>query len=233
MSTAQATYHPQADNSNKMLFAMVGIGLLCALLIVLTYEGTKPAIKKNKAEALERAIFKVVPGIETKQTFQLNERGEVVFVNSDEEVEGPVFHAGYTADGSLKGIAIEASGMGFADVLRILYGYDPQREEIIGFHVLESKETPGLGDKIEKDDDFLANFSGLDVGLNDSKTGLENTVVPVKSGEKEHPWQVDGITGATISSWAIGDIIGTSTQNWIPKLYQVQEELAEKGTANE
>ena len=56
-------------SSMKMLQAMVGIGLFCALMIVLTFEFTLPAIEKNKAEALEKAIFKVLPGIEAKKSF--------------------------------------------------------------------------------------------------------------------------------------------------------------------
>jgi electron transport complex protein RnfG len=45
---------------------MVGIGVFCALLIVLTYEGTLPRVTHLKAEALEKAIFKVVPGTPNK-----------------------------------------------------------------------------------------------------------------------------------------------------------------------
>ena len=52
----------------KMLQAMVGIGILCALLIVLTYQGTLPVIEKNKAEALEKAIFKGFPDSEKESS---------------------------------------------------------------------------------------------------------------------------------------------------------------------
>ncbi len=122
-------------------------------------------------------------------------------------------------------IAIEAAGQGYADIIRILYGYDPNQQAVVGFHVLESKETPGLGDKIEKDPDFLANFKALDGSLNDDQTAVRNRVVPVKKGTKQSPWEVDGITGATISSRAIGDIIGTSTERWIPLIYQNREKF--------
>ena len=117
-------------------------------------------------------------------------------------------------------MAIEASGLGFADVLRILYGYDPEKQAVVGFYVLESKETPGLGDKIEKDDNFLANFIALDVSLNENQDALKNKVVPVKQGDKENAWEVDGITGATISSRAIGNIIGESTERLVPLIYK-------------
>ena len=46
--------------------------------------------------------------------------------------------------------------------------------------VLASKETPGLGDKIEKDAAFLANFEALDVaGAADGQT-LQHPIEAVK-----------------------------------------------------
>ena len=52
---------------------------------------------------------------------------------------------------------------------------------------------------------------------------INNLVITVKNGAKENPWEVDGITGATISSRAIGDIIGTSTTQMVPLIYNNQE----------
>ena len=215
---------PQNTNTGSMpmLRAMVGIGVVCALLIVLTFEGTLPRIEKLKAEALEKAIFKVLPETVTTKTYQLDQNNGFTEVSAKDAAE-PLVYAGYDQKGQLTGLAVEASGQGYADVLRILYGYHPDKQAIIGFYVLESKETPGLGDKIEKDADFLANFKALDVSLTDDFSELKNAVVPVKQGSKEHPWQVDGITGATISSRAIGNIIGTSTQYWIPLIYDNQQ----------
>jgi electron transport complex protein RnfG len=220
-----------SGNSRKMLQAMVGIGVLCALLIVLTYEGTLPRIEQLRAEALERAIFKVLPGISTTKAFTLNEQGELVPPGGDKAVASVVY-AGYDEQGGLVGVAIEAAGQGYADILRILYGYDPAKEAIIGFYVLESKETPGLGDKIEKDPKFLANFASLDVSLNEQGTALKNKVVPVKNGDKQHPWEVDCITGATISSRAIGNIIGASTSEWVPLIYNHRQALEQTNREN-
>ena len=89
---------------------------------------------------------------------------------------------------------------------------------IIGLQVLESKETPGLGDKIETDPDFLQNFERLDVSLANDQSALANPIVPVKHGEKTHPWEVDGITGATISSVAMAKILNGSAQYWAPRI---------------
>lgn len=218
MSEAKTIATSAPASSNKMLQAMVGIGLLCALLIVLTYEGTLPRVERLKAEALEKAIFKVLPGTVKTQAFLLQDNAFVS--DGGAEASGPLVYAGFDEKEELVGVAIAASGQGYADILRILYGYDPAQQAVVGIHVLESKETPGLGDKIEKDPAFLENFMALDVALNTELTALKNIVVPVKNGTKQNPWEVDGITGATISSRAIGNILGESTARWIPLIYQ-------------
>ena len=227
MSTVQTEHTIAPANSTKMLLAMVGIGILCAFLIVVTFEVTLPQIEKNKAEALEKAIFKVLPGIVKKKTFQLDENNNFVDVSSEDKKE-QVVYAGYDENDNLVGVAIEASGLGFADVLRVLYGYSPDKQAVVGFYVLQSKETPGLGDKIEKDLDFLDNFKALDVSLIDDYSKVKNKVIPVKHVTKENEWEVDGITGATISSRAIGNIIGASTENWIPVIYNNKNTFSAK-----
>lgn len=230
MSTETTAPHTAISvNNAHMLRAMVGIGIVCAFLIVSTFEITLPTIEKNKAEALEKAVFKVLPGMTEKRTFEMTEEGSLMRAHEN-EVAGEAVYAGYGEDGQLVGLAVEASGQGFADVLRILYGYDPYNQAIIGYHVLESKETPGLGDKIEKDEAFLANFMSLDVTLKEDLSALQNEVKPVKKGKKTKPWEVDGITGATISSRAIGNIISESTKTWVPLLYAQLSEFESNDT---
>jgi len=200
-----------------MYRALVGIGLLCGLLIVSVFELTRPVIERNQAEALQRAIFQVLPGARSSATFRLV--GEDRFEILEGKPDGaPLAYAGYDADRQLVGLALEAHGMGYQDVIRLLYGYSFAEQAVIGIRVLESRETPGLGDKIETDPAFLANFERLDVSLSDDLTRLLHPIEAVKHGTREHPWQVDGITGATISSAAIADILSQSTSWWIPRI---------------
>jgi len=77
--------------------------------------------------------------------------------------------------------------------------------------VLESKETPGLGDKIETDSAFTANFEALDVSLDESGGAIANPIVFAKPGQKSQAWQIEGITGATISAKAVTRILHDST----------------------
>ena len=228
MSTSAQVEQPRGD-SFKMLRAMVGIGILCALMIVLTFEGTLPIIEVNKAEALQKAIFRVLPDITDTRPFHLNANGEFV-AGTAEDAAITTVYAGYSSQGEFAGLAIEASGQGYADIIRILYGYDPDQEAIVGFYVLESKETPGLGDKIEKDPAFLANFEALDVSLASDGTMLAQEVVMVKSGTKTNAWEIDAITGATISSRAITEIIGTSMAEMAPKIVAQKETFSQPAT---
>ncbi len=225
MSEAQKNT-TEGASSSKMLVTMVGIGAVCALLIVLSFQGTLPRIEQLKAEALEKAIFRVVPGMETKKTFQL-ENGQLKEVTGKVK-DANLVYAGYDKAGKLVGLAIEASGMGFADVIKVIYGYDPHREKVVGFYVLESKETPGLGDKIEKDAAFLANFDSLDVALSEDKNSVKNPVVTVKHGQKKNAYEVDGITGATISSRAIGNAMNKSTSEVLPLLFKNKAQFEDK-----
>jgi electron transport complex protein RnfG len=200
-----------------MYRAMVGVGLVCGLLIVSVYLGTQPVIQRNRAAALERAILEVLPQARSSRSFEQSEEGLFVPVSG---VGGPLVHAGYGSSGQLVGLAVEAAGMGYQDVIRLIYGYEFRSDAIIGLRVLESRETPGLGDKIETDSHFLENFEELDVSLSDDGTRIANPIEAVKTGEKQHPWQVDGITGATISSVAIAKILRGSTTQRIPGLRQ-------------
>jgi len=86
-------------------------------------------------------------------------------------------------------------------------------------------ETPGLGDKIAFDPDFLQNFVALDARLNTNRDALENAIVTVKHGTKTAAWQIDAISGATISANAIGKMINQSGQKMIPLINQHLDQL--------
>lgn len=210
-----------------MLRAMVGIGLVCGLAIVSSYQWSKPIIDRNRAEALRKAVFEVLPGAAESATFRFDEPAGFT------PLAGPpggaqLVYAAYDAQGALVGVAVEAAGMGYQDTIRVLYGYSPAKQAIVGFQVLESRETPGLGDKIGSDPEFLANFAALDVRLNADLSALANAPRMVKKGEKSEPWQIDAITGATVSSRAVTDILRGSAGLWVPRIAPRIEQFAKE-----
>jgi len=204
-------------NSWHMVRALAGMGMLCSLLIVFTYQSTYSIIQKNKTEYLEQAVYKVLPGAIKRINFKLTNNNQFEILEQETQYE-TVVYAGYNDDGDLVGIALEAQGQGFQDVLKVLYGYSPEHQTIIGIAVLESKETPGLGDKIEKDQNFINNFIALDLSLSQDGTTISNPIIPVKNGAKANSWEVECITGATISSKAIANMLRKNTDMMIPKI---------------
>lgn len=214
---AETADRPTPTSTWQMYRAMVGVGIVCGLLIVAVFQVTRPIIERKKAEALQSAIFHVLPDATTSSAFGFDESGGFSQAGSNTAGDDLVY-AGYDAEHRLVGIAVEAHGMGYQDVIRLIYGYSPSVKAIIGIQVLESKETPGLGDKIEGDPDFLANFQRLDVSLTQDQSALAHPIVPVKHGTKANPWEIDAITGATISSKAVASILNRSAELWIPRI---------------
>jgi electron transport complex protein RnfG len=90
------------------------------------------------------------------------------------------------------------------------------------------RETPGIGDKILTNHEFLANFKSLDVKLNADLTALANEVKAVKHGTKTKPWQIDAIAGATVTSRAVGKGINDAAQALLPKLVPNLEKMKAK-----
>ena len=196
-------------SSFKLVATLGGIAVFSGVLLALTYEITKPMIAKNESEALEAAVFEVLPGAVSRENFRLDDTGlrKVEEGSSDE----PNLYAGLNEAGERVGFALSGEARGYADVIRVLYGYNPESKQVVGLQVLSSNETPGLGDKIEKDPAFQNNFTALDASL-------AHEIETVKNGEKTAPWQIDGISGATVSSKAIGKALRLSTNEWVPKL---------------
>jgi electron transport complex protein RnfG len=184
---------------------------------VTAYQLALPQIQENKRIATERAINKILPGSASRKTFIVTPGG--LTPTTDPDPQGTVVHAVYDANGKLMGLAAEGSSRGYQDVLRVLYAYSPECQCINGYYVLRNNDTPGIGDKVSKDPAFLENFKALDAKLNDAGDALQNPIVTVKHGTKTDAWQIDAISGATISSKAIGRALNDSAKVVVPAIH--------------
>lgn len=192
----------QDVKSSRLVFTLGMAGFISGLVLVSAYLYTLPMIEANKARALERAIYQVLPGCNAFKAMGLNAAGTLEV----QEMHGSdAIFAGYDAKGQVIGFAIPAQVIGFQDVVAGIIGYDPVRKTIIGFEVLESKETPGLGDKISKDAAFRNNFTELECA---------SGVVIVSKGKKSKPNEVEAISGATISSKAVVKLLNQGLEQW-------------------
>lgn len=203
--------------TGAMLRTLGLIAALAGFLVVLTYQITTPMIEENKRQAIERALFQVLPGAVARHDFILDDDGIRPAGDATDD-QGTLLYAGYDADGKLVGVALEAAAQGYQDVIRVLYGYEPQCQCIRGIQVLKMAETPGIGDKIAQDPAFLANFEALDATVDDAGGTLEHAIVSVKAGKKTEAWQIDAISGATISSNAVARMLNASAQSVLPRL---------------
>jgi len=181
-----------------MVLSMAAIGLISGILIVATYQLTFEPIKRNKAAALKAAVFQAVPGAEKVVAFAPDASGRLAPVAEDAEAKYK-YYAGYRSTGELVGVAVEARGQGFQDIIGIIYGYSPAKQAIIGMKVLESKETPGLGSKIETDPSFKSNFQDMDVSLSPDGDALLHPIMLVKPGQKNQKWQIYYASTATVT----------------------------------
>ncbi len=192
----------------KLIFTLGVAGLLSGLAIIGIYEATFETIKEYKAKTLQKAIFKVLPG-----TTRIEKLGYVDGqMRVSEQEDGEIIYAGYDNKNALIGYAIPGEGPGFQDTIRLLYGYKPDKRLVVGMEILESRETPGLGDKIYKDANFTGDFKAL---------AIDPEIVLVKKLKKDPnspPNEVDAISGATISSKAVVRIINKSNKKWLERL---------------
>lgn len=215
MSQSQAVAAPPGTPGFRMIRTLGLIAMLSGLVVVLVYQWTAPIIAENQRIATEKAVFQVVSGAEWRKDFKLSTAG-LFPVDAESDQEGITVYAGYNSEGKLKGIAMPAAAQGYQDVVKLLYGYDPYCQCIRGIKVLKMTETPGLGDKIITDENFLENFEALDASVAADGSGLSNAIVTVKHGSKQHPWQIDAISGATVTSNAVGKALNNSAQAMAP-----------------
>jgi len=196
------------ESGSARLIGTLGLaGLLSGLIIVFAFEATLPTITAYQARVLREAVFKVLPGTTRMQRLVFRE-GQLSVKEEENQDEEALF-GGYDAQGRFLGYAIPGAGPGFQDTIRLIYGYLPAERRVVGMEILESRETPGLGDKIYKDADFVADFRAL---------AVDPRILVVKQGAKTEANQVSAITGATISSKAVVRIINKGNARWLERL---------------
>ena len=196
----------------RLVATLAVAGALAGLLIVMVNQHTKPIIDKYKAEQLQIAVYEVLPGVERYNTYYLvDDSLSLTLPEGAKESEYKRVYVGYDTSNEIRGVAISRGESGFQDVIMIIFGVDTNTGKLKGMKVLDSKETPGLGDKIFKDMAYVNQFFA----------GPDTPLIPVKPGTgKGLPGEIDTITGATISSKKLIEIINHALEEWKPIMDQ-------------
>ena len=156
-------------------FVLVVICLVISGALALTYNLAGVAELANagySAEQLAEFAADALPGAGALE-------------KADVSLEDEDFHSVYkAADGA--GMAVVLVTQGYdSGGMTVMYGFDAEGV-MQGIHVISQQETPGIGDKVAKDKEYLGQFSGQSAGdfAVDTVAGATKTSSGLVSGAK-------------------------------------------------
>lgn len=177
--------------STRMILVLTLITIMSGGILAGWDMYTKPKVEYHREQALQAAIAEVLPPYAFCDVLE-TDMGSLYIGKAGDSV-------------TTVGAAFMAIGSGFQGEVRIMVGYTPEKAVLTGIKVLEQIETPGLGTKIvidpsNKEDPLWwpAQFKGLSV---------KPEIVVLKNARPTQDNEIQGITGATISSKAVARII--------------------------
>lgn len=196
----------------RLVLTLALAGGLSGWLVAAVYNVTLPRVQQYAAARMNEAI---------REVLKAPARWDTLYLVDDKLSRTPrpggtrpelsTAFVGYDASGKRIGVAVTEEQPGFQEPMVLMIGFEPESGSLLGFSVLDQKETPGLGDKIEKDSSFVAQFGGREAPLRGVKRAPEN------------PNEVQTITGATISSRAVIRIINQALAKWRPLIQNYRE----------
>jgi electron transport complex protein RnfG len=151
-----------------------------------------PKIEQNKLNDTLNQIPKLVPGAVGGEKKYIGD--QIVYAARDEQ-------------GAIVGWVVAAAGHGFADRIELLVGLDKDARRTTGLYILDQKETPGLGNKVTEDT-WLRQFVGRP-----TESRLQ---IVKRAPAAEH--EVQGVTGATISSESVVGIVNAAVAQFRARL---------------
>ena len=179
---------------------------------------SQPRLERNRRLRMQEAYVRVF-GLADGGGLSATEVGELVDsrLRMDETVVDPETGEAFTLiearseDGAVKAYGFRFGGMGLWGPIEGVISLSPDLRRTTGLVVLEQKETPGLGGRIEEPI-FTEQFSqdgGVYVALPEEKDSPVLTIssdVPQK-GTERYRRHVDAITGATQTCMAMERIL--------------------------
>ncbi len=187
---------------SNMTLTLFVVTFVAAAVLGFVHDLTKADIALAKQQAQQQAIESVLPTFDTL--------GDSYKMSPEDSSDSLEFFPAYDANQQLVGVAVKTyTKNGFSGLISIMAGLSPDGT-ITGFEVLEHKETPGLGAKMNawfKDESKPGqNIIG--------KSPATSTFEVSKDGG-----DIDAITASTITSRAFLDAVVRAY-----KTYQLTQE---------
>lgn len=168
----------------RPVIVLMLIACASAASLALVHDQTKDRIAYNQKLELLRALARVLPSYD-------NEPDQDVFTTTSPGNFPVTCYRGREGT-SMTGVAVRITTReGYSGTVTVLAGLN-LAGEITGVEILEHRETPGLGDRITREE-FRGQFRGRHLGAPES----EGWKVKKDGGD------FDALTGATISSRAV------------------------------
>jgi len=168
------------------------IAALCTALVALTYTATADRIEANEQAWLERSLQPALSGL----FFDSNVTESMITIPPPHNLPGTeaaIVYRVFAEGAPVAALFVVSARDGYAGPIRVLVGVDVSGL-VTGVHVLEHRETPGLGDRVEPaKSDWVQQFDGR--SLTDP--------APAGWAIKRDGGQFDQLTGASVTPRAI------------------------------
>lgn len=176
------------------LFFMALLTTACSTLLVVTDALVRTATAADPA--LARSVLALLPADGAAGGGDVGGDPAAAFAARFRALPPPPGVAGFYVSRQRPTVAVaEVAGAGMCGRLRLLVAYDHAAATVLGVGVLEHSETPGLGARIAEGP-FLGQFRGLR-----APEGVR------AGGGRQAEGGFDAITGATVSSRAVADLV--------------------------
>jgi len=178
------------------------------MLIAVTNAALSDRIEQNRIAKLNALTKALLPMAERFQPVE----ADIEIRLPDGAKEKATIVEAFSGSGQRVGWSFNARGIGFAGPIELVIAVDKDFQKIMGYNVLASSETPGFGDQV-KSDYYRKQFINAPAErLTLVKTG---SAAAIDS-------QIVAITGATVTSQAVVNIINTF-------LTQIKDQMQKKG----
>ncbi len=175
---------------------LIAASFVFGLLIAVTNAALSEKIEQNRIDKIDNLLGGLLPQAKSFQLdsqLELRAKGKTIKSN---------LYKALSASGEIVGWAFNCQGSGYSDKIELLVAVDKSFEKISGFACLASNETPGFGDKIT-----TTYYQNQFEGAPTKKLELLKTGEPSVIDS-----QIIAITGATVSSQAVVDIINNAIE---------------------
>ncbi|HMB69462.1 MAG TPA: NADH:ubiquinone reductase (Na(+)-transporting) subunit C [bacterium] len=148
-------------------------------------------------------------------------------VDPDKEPDALLLYQCLDESGNVVAYTFPIQGQGLWSTCYGYFALEGDLDHVRGITFYKHGETPGLGGEIEQSwfqDQFVGKEVRDEKGEIVSVTVVKGSAATQHASELEH--YVDGISGATITSKAVSDMIKSSLQEYEPYFGQIRQEVA-------